>query len=210
MNLKISALFPSGGNYRTHWQSIRSVIPPCPGIECPKSLMLKALLNPEAKNPPKGATREAKVAITKAWIWNGAHEIDGADRPSWFVSLQYSRCALAVLTIVCKTCLAAPVNWYSRQTKTGLGRHVMCDKTLVPRSRAGQIMYGNLMKKVDHYEYQLDAPIKYSRRRQLTAQPKIRVHKKAPMNPSMVFLGLSLMSGVFPNALPEYQLRSPR
>jgi hypothetical protein len=70
------------GIAKTYWQSMRSVIPPWPGIECPKSLMLKARLKPDAKNPPNGATSEAKVAITSAWIWNGAHEIDGADRPS--------------------------------------------------------------------------------------------------------------------------------
>jgi len=38
------------------WQSIRSVIPPWPGIRSPKSLILKARLKPEAKKPPKGAT----------------------------------------------------------------------------------------------------------------------------------------------------------
>jgi len=49
-----------------NWQSIRSVIPPCPGIESPKSLILNALLTPLAKKPPKGAIKEAKHAITKA------------------------------------------------------------------------------------------------------------------------------------------------
>jgi hypothetical protein len=67
----------------THWQSILSVIPPCPGIECPKSLMLNARLKPEAKKPPNGATSEANVAITKLWIWKGAYWIVGAARPSW-------------------------------------------------------------------------------------------------------------------------------
>lgn len=53
----------------TYWQSIRSVIPPCPGILSPKSLMLKALLKPEAKNPPNGAASEAKDAMTRRWKW---------------------------------------------------------------------------------------------------------------------------------------------
>jgi hypothetical protein len=51
----------------TYWQSIRSVIPPCPGILSPKSLMLKARLKPEAKKPPNGATNDAKHAINKRW-----------------------------------------------------------------------------------------------------------------------------------------------
>lgn len=34
------------------WQSIRSVIPPCPGMLSPKSFIFKALLNPLAKKPP--------------------------------------------------------------------------------------------------------------------------------------------------------------
>ena len=53
------------------WQSNRSVIPPCPGIVSPKSLMRKALLTPDAKKPPKGAIREAKLAITREWIYAG-------------------------------------------------------------------------------------------------------------------------------------------
>src|SRR5690348_16000464 len=50
-----------------NWQSIRSVMPPCPGIESPKSLILKVLLSPEAKKPPNGAIKEAKVANTSMW-----------------------------------------------------------------------------------------------------------------------------------------------
>ena len=51
----------------TYWQSIRSVMPPCPGMLSPKSLILKARLKPEAKKPPNGATNEAKQAINKRW-----------------------------------------------------------------------------------------------------------------------------------------------
>mmetsp|Transcript_160 Transcript_160/g.614 ORF Transcript_160/g.614 Transcript_160/m.614 type:complete len:115 (-) Transcript_160:891-1235(-) len=43
------------------WQSMRSVIPPCPGMVAAKSLILNARLNPEAKKPPNGATALAKV-----------------------------------------------------------------------------------------------------------------------------------------------------
>ena len=59
-----------------NWQSMRSVIPPCPGIESPKSLILKVRLRPEAKNPPKGAMREAKVAKTRMCTCIGAMEKD--------------------------------------------------------------------------------------------------------------------------------------
>ena len=78
-----------------NWQSKRSVMPPWPGMESPKSLILKVRLRPEAKNPPvfvvvlgcgeigggfldgerflgtwdlpKGAIREAKLANTRVW-----------------------------------------------------------------------------------------------------------------------------------------------
>lgn len=53
------------------WQSNLSTKPPWPGIDYPKSLILKALLTPEAKNPPKGAISEANPAIIKACIWAG-------------------------------------------------------------------------------------------------------------------------------------------
>ena len=48
------------------WQSILSVMPPCPGMESPKSLILKPRLKPDAKKPPKGAMMEANIAITTA------------------------------------------------------------------------------------------------------------------------------------------------
>jgi hypothetical protein len=44
-------------------------MPPCPGMISAKSLTLIALLNPEAKNPPKGATKLAKREKTSEWIW---------------------------------------------------------------------------------------------------------------------------------------------
>lgn len=69
-----------------NWQSILSVMPPCPGIECPKSLMLNARLNPDAKKPPKGAKMDANPAMTMAWIWNGAYDSDGRTKPNWRVN----------------------------------------------------------------------------------------------------------------------------
>jgi len=48
------------------------VIPPCPGIVVPKSLILNALLNPDAKNPPKGAMMLENNAINHEWSWIGA------------------------------------------------------------------------------------------------------------------------------------------
>ncbi len=55
-----------------NWQSMRSVMPPCPGIDSPKSLTLNVRLRPEAKKPPNGAMREAKVAKTRMWNCIGA------------------------------------------------------------------------------------------------------------------------------------------
>jgi len=43
----------------TTWQSMRSVRPPWPGIESPKSFTRSARLKPEAKKPPKGAMMAA-------------------------------------------------------------------------------------------------------------------------------------------------------
>lgn len=51
-------------------------MPPCPGMLSPKSLMPNARLKPEAKNPPKGATSEAKMARTMEWSWKGAQGIE--------------------------------------------------------------------------------------------------------------------------------------
>jgi len=59
-----------------NWQSMRSVIPPCPGIESPKSLILKVRLRPDAKKPPKGAMRDANVAKIRMWICMGAIKND--------------------------------------------------------------------------------------------------------------------------------------
>ena len=59
-------------NPMMNWQSMRSVIPPWPGMDSPKSLTLKVRLRPEAKKPPKGAISEAKVAKTKMWNCIGA------------------------------------------------------------------------------------------------------------------------------------------
>ena len=63
----VSARSSIHGNRSTYWQSIRSVMPPCPGMLSPKSLILKARLKPEAKKPPNGATSEAKHAINSRW-----------------------------------------------------------------------------------------------------------------------------------------------
>ena len=55
-----------------NWQSMRSVMPPWPGIEWPKSLILKVRFSPEAKKPPKGAMSDAKVARASVWNCIGA------------------------------------------------------------------------------------------------------------------------------------------
>lgn len=52
------------------WQSILSVTPPCPGMVSPKSLILMARLNPDAKNPPKGAIKLTNRLMIMAWTWN--------------------------------------------------------------------------------------------------------------------------------------------
>ena len=52
-------------------QSSRSRNPPCPGSVVPKSLMLFARLNPEARKPAKGATKEANIPMKTQQIIAG-------------------------------------------------------------------------------------------------------------------------------------------
>jgi len=73
-----------------NWQSIRSVIPPCPGIESPKSLTLNVRLSPEAKKPPKGAMSEAKVASTRMWNCIGLRGISTVEAECRMLYLRYS------------------------------------------------------------------------------------------------------------------------
>uniref|UniRef100_A0A2M4ANW0 Uncharacterized protein n=1 Tax=Anopheles triannulatus TaxID=58253 RepID=A0A2M4ANW0_9DIPT len=54
-----------------NWQSKRSIIPPCPGIISPKSLILNARLKPDAKNPPNGPITELKMLIDSECRRNG-------------------------------------------------------------------------------------------------------------------------------------------
>lgn len=51
---------------------MRSEIPPWPGMESPKSLILKARLKPDAKKPPNGAMTEANTENTMECITMGA------------------------------------------------------------------------------------------------------------------------------------------
>ena len=67
----------------TYWQSMRSVMPPWPGMLWPKSLISKARLKPEAKKPPKGATRDAKHARTRMCSWYGTYGIVVTSLPSF-------------------------------------------------------------------------------------------------------------------------------
>ncbi len=52
---------------RPTWQSMRSVMPPWPGMLSPKSLILNPRLKPLAKNPPNGAISDANADSTSAW-----------------------------------------------------------------------------------------------------------------------------------------------
>jgi hypothetical protein len=73
-----------------NWQSMRSVMPPWPGMESPKSLILKERLRPEAKKPPKGAMREAKVARLSAW-----NHIGGKVKAKWVLMGRKGTCGIS-------------------------------------------------------------------------------------------------------------------
>ena len=47
------------------------MMPPWPGMMSPKSLILNALLNPDAKKPPNGPMMEAKRERKKVWTKKG-------------------------------------------------------------------------------------------------------------------------------------------
>ncbi len=85
-------------------------MPPWPGMDSPKSLMLKVRFRPDAKKPPKGAISDANVAKTRMWNWMGANvtvrrkEGNGAGR------------------------------WYVCGLKTGFGVHSRPVQMLAPRS----------------------------------------------------------------------------
>ncbi len=52
------------------------------------TLILKALLNPLAKNPPKGPMTEAKIDMKKAWSRNG-YNVTVSFIFSWIKKLRY-------------------------------------------------------------------------------------------------------------------------
>lgn len=58
----------------------------------PKSLILNVRLSPEAKNPPKGAINDAKVAKMNTWNWTGmVVNVVGIGRPGGMKGMVYLR-----------------------------------------------------------------------------------------------------------------------
>mmetsp|Transcript_65346 Transcript_65346/g.160901 ORF Transcript_65346/g.160901 Transcript_65346/m.160901 type:complete len:205 (-) Transcript_65346:953-1567(-) len=155
------------------WQSMRSVMPPCPGMRSPKSLILKARLKPDAKKPPKGATSEAKTDRFRQSHMKGAKNILS---PSRSASIPGSADAL---------CSHTGMPTGIEGTKLGSLSHRRSGNSSRVSSSWGQIMYSKCPSRYPHHS------------------AKMTVVRNAPRKPSQVFFGESLMSGVLPQKRPK-------
>lgn len=123
-------------NPMMNWQSMRSVMPPWPGMESPKSLILNVRLRPEAKKPPKGAISDAKVANTKMWNCIGLITISiSAEACKRVYKVTY-----ATVTVVGRCVQLGGIKGkrYIFAIKTGLTSHCRPVKMLAPRSYTRQ------------------------------------------------------------------------
>lgn len=100
-----------------NWQSMRSMIPPWPGIVLPKSLTWKVRFKPDAKKPPNGAISDANVARAATWKWMVGN---------------------AMLSVWSKGCKNEGTRWTDGRN-TGLGVQVKSDQALMPISEMGQM-----------------------------------------------------------------------
>lgn len=122
---------------------MRSVIPPWPGIESPKSLMLNVRFSPDAKKPPNGAISDANDDMTRMW-----------------------NCIGDMSTLVGSWDQFGGMNgsWYVRGMKTGFGSHSSPVKMLAPKSLTGQMKYlyrmSTFVMKKPNMIVQIHAPMK--------------------------------------------------
>mmetsp|Transcript_6415 Transcript_6415/g.16369 ORF Transcript_6415/g.16369 Transcript_6415/m.16369 type:complete len:215 (-) Transcript_6415:1141-1785(-) len=167
----------------TIWQSMRSVMPPCPGMVSLKSLILNARLNPLAKKPPKGAMRLAKDASTMACTWN--HEARTVSSPN----TARAACATQPCGTIQPSTASTPPTMDDTGTSvimnSGSGSHVAAP----PMSVRGPVLgHTSHLYRCSHCAARGD-----------TAS----VMAKPPMKPSHVFLGEIWMSGVRPKKKPH-------
>ena len=157
----------------THWQSILSVRPPCPGMESPKSLIFSALLTPEAKKPPKGAMEDAKMAKKTPWITMG------------LVTKEKSMEDMKDPMKEDKICSAKAGTKSLRRYTAG--------------SKACAYLHSNLSLAKEVLEHVNHSPCEKIRDNGID---RTTVRIPPPKYPSMVFFGDNLISGVLPNIFP--------
>mmetsp|Transcript_565 Transcript_565/g.1372 ORF Transcript_565/g.1372 Transcript_565/m.1372 type:complete len:223 (-) Transcript_565:3-671(-) len=164
----------------TTWQSKRSVKPPCPGILAPKSLMRNARFKPLAKKPPNGAMRAANSASTRLCKCSG-EVVKVTSKPSLSsVSRTHGN----------GTVLSTHLGGMSSVTSMGWNVSSLSQSSHDVSRKYESDLAGHVIQR------------NFIRKSALTGAMS-SVMNRAPMNPSSVFLGDSLMSCVRPNAFPK-------
>jgi hypothetical protein len=158
--------------------------------------MLKARLKPEAKNPPKGATREAKMARTIEWSWKGAHGIELNVLPVWG----------GIVVSWGKEDVDEVETYESFERgdgPDGEGEVTPHEHTVGSALDVGEDVRGEVLGGADHVveSHEEGSPLWTASVLSVrvgdvghTTTAKTMVTKKAPTNPSTVFLGESLIN----------------
>mmetsp|Transcript_5561 Transcript_5561/g.25031 ORF Transcript_5561/g.25031 Transcript_5561/m.25031 type:complete len:204 (+) Transcript_5561:3940-4551(+) len=150
-----------------------------------KSLILNALLNPDAKKPPNGAMMPANEANTRACTWN--HDALTVSRPNK---------ALATVAIhpwgtIQPSVDSKPPTIDATGTSFGMNKGSTSHPLAPPNSRSGDL---SSTGQISHSYCCIHAAAK---------GVTIRVTMSPPMNPSHVFFGDILMRGVRPKKKPH-------
>ena len=157
-----------------------------------KTLILNALLNPLAKKPPNGPINEANRANTTEWPRNGRKLRMGS---LWRTRRMNAsgRGASNSLNEFLK------LFFFSKITEFGK-REELCnsdcpDSMTQPGTQIGDFPSCSRRAEImENLNFLCPKP---------TTNPKIIVLKAPPMNPSQVFFGDSLISGVLPQKKPN-------
>mmetsp|Transcript_36055 Transcript_36055/g.64473 ORF Transcript_36055/g.64473 Transcript_36055/m.64473 type:complete len:238 (-) Transcript_36055:462-1175(-) len=166
------------------WQSILSVIPPCPGMESPKSFTLKARLKPLAKKPPKGPMREAKTASAQACSWMGC-------------ALKLTPFTHSIGPCGAQGCRDRSAMGSSSMSGTQGSRSYTVNTVSVYSGSSSQSSEPRMERSWRAQVSHLYLPRKAERKKANTMVPTA-----PPTKPSQVFFGDSFISGVFPKKKP--------
>mmetsp|Transcript_6036 Transcript_6036/g.24465 ORF Transcript_6036/g.24465 Transcript_6036/m.24465 type:complete len:283 (-) Transcript_6036:568-1416(-) len=182
----------------TIWQSMRSVIPPCPGMVSLKSLILNARLNPLAKKPPNGAITDANAASTTECFWNGdmwntipsAPKSKKKNEPAIVVK-RSTKPLGSVHPNAASTDDATIDKSTARGAKTPSASHA--SSAAFPRSGPPVKLSADALGHVSHRNRWSHAAANGA---------TVMVTAAPPKNPSHVFFGESFINGVRPQIIP--------